>query len=176
MISLEGKQQLKNGVDYSIRYQFLYENDYTKYVDTADLNKRDGVQNQVNAWIGFKIGKMVRNKIMGRFATQKRVQDSLKGVTAKVSDEVRLTIIPRKLSCTLKGEYGKRVDNKYNREIARKRDEITLSQGVEGEIKYSFTSRMSLSIMDRYELNEDTETITDNYKVEIFGLHLTYLF
>jgi hypothetical protein len=57
-----------------------------------------------------------------------------------------------------------------------KRDEITLMNGVEAEIKYSFTSRMSLSIMDRYEKNEDTETITDNYKVEIFGLHLTYLF
>ena len=176
VFSLEGKQQLKNNIDYSVRYQVLYENDFTNYIDTADMDKRDGLQHQVSAWLGVKLGKLLRNKIIGRYATQKRVQDSLNGRTYKVSDEVRLNIIPRKFSCTLKGEYGKRVDNKYNLEIGRKRDEITLIQGGEAELKYSFTSRLSLSIMDRYERNEDTETITDNYSVEIFGLHLTYLF
>jgi hypothetical protein len=176
LVSVEGKQQLRNGIDYCLRYQLLYENDFTKYIDTADLNKRDGLQNQVNAWVGCKVGKALRNKISCRFATQKRAQDSLNGRTYKVADEVRLTMIPRRLTCTMRGEYSKRVDNKFNREIGVKRDEITLMNAIEAEVKYSFTSRMSLSIMDRYEKNEDTETITDNYKVEIFGLHLTYLF
>jgi len=178
LVSIEGKQQLKNGIDYSIRYQYLYENDFTRYIDPADMNKRDGLQNQVNAWVGFKVGKLLRNKIMGRFATQKRTMDSLNGKTYKISDEVRLAIVPRKLSCTIKGEYVKRDDNKSRQDslnVVRWVERMRTS-GVEAEIKYSFTSRMSLSIMDRYELNEDTETITDNYKVEIFGLHLTYLF
>jgi hypothetical protein len=176
LISLEGKQRLAKGIDYSLRYQVLYEDDYTGYVDPEDRNRRDGMQHQINAWLAFRAGKLLRNKITGRFSTQKRVQDSLKGIAYKFSDEVRLTLLPRKLTCNFKGEYSKRVDNKYNSRLNYKRDEITKMKGIEAEVKYTFTPKASLSIMDRYELNEDTETISDNYTVEIFGMHLTYLF
>jgi hypothetical protein len=104
------------------------------------------------------------------------VQDSLKGVAYKVGDEVRLTVLPRKLTCTVKGEYARRVDNKFNTSMSGKRDEITKMKGIEAEAKYSLTSRASLSIMGRYETNEDTETISDNYTATIFGMHFTYLF
>jgi hypothetical protein len=176
LISVEGKQRLRSGIDFSLRYQILYEDDFSAYADTMDKNKRDGLQHQVNAWLSFKAGKFLRNKVTGKFSTQRRVQDSLSGVAYKVGDEVRLTVLPRKLTCNVKGEFGKRVDNKFNSTINRKRDEITKMTGIEGEVKYSFTSRASLSIMGRYETNEDTETISDNYSVDIFGMHFTYLF
>jgi hypothetical protein len=176
LASLEGKQRLRSGIDYSLRYQILYEDDYSDYVDPADMDKRDGLQHQVNAWLGFKVGKYLKNKMTGRFSTQKRVQDSLRGKTYKIGDEVRVNVLPRKLTCTLKGEYGKRVDNKSNSTLLIKRDETTRTMGFEGEAKYSFTAKASLSVMGRYEENEDTETISDNYTVKIFGVHLTYLF
>jgi len=178
LLSVEGKQQLKNGVDYGARYQLLDENDITAYPTITSTVSRDGLQNLVSAWLGFKIGKLLRNKIMARYVTKKRAQDTLNGKTYKISDDVRFTFIPRKLTCDLKAEYGKRVDNKSESEgdTFVKRDEITFTNGIEAEVKYSFNSRMSLSIMGRYEKNEDTETFTDNYTVEIFGLHLTYLF
>ncbi len=176
LASIEGKQRLKNGVDYSVRYQILYENDFTNYADPADMNRRDGLQHQGNAWLAFKVGKLVRNKITCRVAKQKREQDTLRGISYKFGDEVRLTILPRKLTCNLKGEYGKRVDNKHNSRIAIKRDEITLMKGVEGEVKYTITPKASLSITNRYEYNSDTETLSDNYTAEIFGAHFTYLF
>jgi hypothetical protein len=159
-----------------VRYQLLWEDDFSKYVTAADMNKRSGMQHQVSAWMSFKIGKLVRNKISSRVAKQDRVQDSLHGLSYKISDDARFTLIPRKLTVTLKGEYSKRVDNKFNTTIKAKRDEITQMFGAETEVKYSFTSRMSATALGRYEQNYDTETITDNYKIPIFGLHVTYLF
>ena len=176
IFSLEGKQQFANGIDYSLRYQFLWEDDFSKYANPADMNKRSGTQHQVSAWVGFKIGKLLRDKIMVRVAKQDRVEDSLNGLSYKFSDDARFTLIPRKLSLNVKGEYFKRVDNKFNTTIDAKRDEITRMAAIEAEVKYSFTARLSVAALGRYEQNYDTETITDNYKIPIFGLHVTYLF
>jgi hypothetical protein len=176
LASLEGKQRLMSGIDYSVRYQVLYENDFTGYADTADMNRRDGLQHQVYAWLAFKAGKILRNKITGRVSTQKRHQDTLNGVSYKIGDEVRLTLLPRKLTCNIKGEYGKRVDNKHSSRYNIKRNEITKIKDIEAEVKYTITPKASLSIMDRYETNDDTETFSDNYTAEIFGMHFTYLF
>lgn len=176
LFSLEGKQQFTNGMDYSLRYQLLWEDDFSKYVNPVDMNKRSGMQHQVSAWLGFKVGKLLRNKITARVAKQDRVQDSLNGLSYKFSDDARFTLIPRKLSLNVKGEYHKRVDNKFNTQINAKRDEITQMTGVEAEAKYAFTARLSANVLGRYEQNYDTETITDNYKIPIIGLHVTYLF
>jgi hypothetical protein len=35
---------------------------------------------------------------------------------------------------------------------------------------------LSATALGLYEQNYDTETITDNYTIPIFGLHVTYLF
>lgn len=176
VFSLEEKQQFANGIDYCVRYQFLWEDDFSKYVKESDKNKRSGLQHQVSAWLGFKIGKIVRNKVSVRAAKQDRVEDSLNGLSYKFSDDARFTLIPRKLSLNVKGEYFKRVDNKFNTTINTKRDEITQMAGAEAEVKYSFTPRLSATALGRYEQNYDTETITDNYTIPIFGLHVTYLF
>ena len=176
LFSLEGKQQLANGMDYSLRYQLLWEDDFSKYVHPEDMHKRSGMQHQVSAWLGFKVGKLLRNKMTARVAKQDRVQDSLNGLSYKFSDDARFTLIPRKLILNVKAEYHKRVDNKFNTTIDAKRDEITQMMGVEAEAKYSFTSRLSANVLGRYEQNYDTETITDNYKIPIVGLHVTYLF
>jgi hypothetical protein len=176
LFSLQGKQQFASGIDYSLRYQILWEDDFSKYVNPADMHKRSGMQHQVSAWLGFKVGKLLRNKLTARVARIDRVQDSLNGLSYKFSDDARFTLIPRKLSLNVKGEYSRRVDNKVNTTINAKRDEITRMTGVEAEVKYSFTSRMSANALGRYEQNYDTETITDNYKIPIVGLHVTYLF
>jgi hypothetical protein len=176
LFSLQSKQQFASGIDYSLRYQLLWEDDFSKYVNPEDMRKRSGMQHQVSAWLGFKAGKLLRNKLTARVAKIDRVQDSLNGLSYKFSDDARFTLIPRKLSLNVKGEYSKRVDNKFNTTINARRDETTQTTGVEAEVKYSFTSRMSANALGRYEQNYDTETITDNYKIPIVGLHVTYLF
>ena len=176
LFGLEGKQEFANGMNYSLRYQFLWEDDFSKYANPADMNKRSGTQHQVSAWLGFKAGKLLRNKITARVSKTDRVEDSLNGISYKIGDDARFTLIPRNLGLNVKGEYFKRIDNKFNTTIDAKRDEITRMTGVEAEVKYSFTPRLSANVLGRYEQNYDTETITDNYKIPIFGLHVTYLF
>jgi len=183
-IGLELKQQLANDMDYSIKYQLLLETDNTNYINEADKNKRSGVQHQLSARYGFKVGKSVRNRTTIRFISKNEVQDSLKGFAYKIGDELKLSLIPRKLTWSLKGEYS----NKLDKKVVATSDESgatvldhqslrTILTSFETEVKYSLTSKWSLTARGRYENSiDDTPGSRENYVAKIFGFYCTYLF
>jgi hypothetical protein len=177
VVGIEGKQRLKNGIDYSLKYQFLWDNDFTGYIDPEDMNKEDGTQHQVRGRFGFKIKRRVRNKISFKVAMKDEVRNSLKGLSYKVGDDVTVYIIPRKLRCTLRGEFNNRRDSEYDDDGNKRVATVIRFYGVEGEVKYSLTSKLSLSVMARYENSYDESYgSAENYSVTIGGIHVMYLF
>jgi hypothetical protein len=181
---IEIKQQFANDMDYSLKYQLLLESDLTKYIDSADMNKRNSIQHQVSARYGFKIGKGLRNRTTVRLATKNNVLDSLRGVSYKVSDELKLVLVPRKLFLNMKGEYGDKVDKKVmdttsgNSVSANVNQQLrTLFAAFETEVKYTFSAKWSLVTRGRYEKSsDDTPGSRENYLVKIFSFNCTYLF
>jgi len=104
--------------------------------------------------------------------------DDKERIDFKISDNLRVNIIPRKLTLILKGEYRNQVEELDNDSLAGERDEVDLNQkAIQAELKYAITSRLSVIGMGKYEkfFDEDA-TSTENYTVKIGGLHLTYLF
>jgi hypothetical protein len=181
LIGLEARQQFANNMDYSIKYQVLLASDATKYLFAKDMNKRDGIQHQVTGRYGFRLGKNFRNKTTLRLSTKNEVLDSLKGLSYKVSDEMKFSIIPRKLTLNLKGEYSNRLDKKAENTTSIDTlvhlDILTRFSAFETEVKYTLNAKWSLTLNTRFEKALDqTPGSHENYSVWIGGFHTTYLF
>jgi hypothetical protein len=177
-VALEVKQRFENGIDYSARYRFLWENDLSDYPDPAFQNWQDTWNHELSARFGFKFKRVFRNRLNALVRFQKEIEDSLDRFVYKVSDNMRIGIVPRRLTLNLKGELGRRLEHQYD--AARGADPWFYAQyifhGEEGEIRFSFTSKLSLSLMGRYEQAYDEKEEGENYNVIIGGLHVTYLF
>jgi hypothetical protein len=175
-ISLEGKQNFANGVSYSLRYQLLWDNDYGDHPDDQLADVGDRIHNAISGWVSFKIKKMIRNKTTFRVAFKHENRDSLRANQYKISDQVTVQVIPRKLSCSVSGEYSYKSEKEYN-EIEWLSPYLTKYYAAELEVKYSLTSRLTCSAKGRYENSyDDIPGSSENYAVPIAGLHLTYLF
>jgi len=183
-VGIEMKQQFANDMDYSLRYQLLMENDLTHYVDSLEKGKRNGIQHQVTARYGFKLGKMVRNRTTVRITAKNEVLDSLRGFAYKLSDELKLVLVPRKLSWNLKGEYSHKLDKKSidtssaDPTVPRQQQNLrTIFSAFETEVKYSLTAKWSMTLRGRYEKAlDDTPGSRENYSVKIASFYCTYLF
>jgi hypothetical protein len=183
-IGLEAKQQFANDMDYSLKYQLLLESDATKYLIAEDKDKRSGVQHQVSARYGFKIGKVLRNRTTLRVTTKNEALDSLNGLQYKISDDLKLNLIPRKLSVNLKGEYSNRLDKKVidttsSDPAAPKLRQALLTRfyGFETEVKYSLNAKWSFTLKGRYEnAFDETPGSKENYSMKMGSLQMTYLF
>jgi hypothetical protein len=184
MIGIEGKQQFANEMDYSLKYQLLWEKDATKYAREEDKDKRSGMQHQLIARYGFKIGKIFKNRLMVRIAKKDEVLDSLQGFSYKIGDDLRFSLIPRKLVLNLKGEFSNRLD-KRNTEIMTsdttissiRQSLLTRLYNIEAEIKYTFNPKWSFNLMGKYESSLDQQPGSrENYNVKIIGFHVSYIF
>jgi len=175
-VSLEGKQTFQNGMAYSVRYQMLWDNDYSEHPDKLLSNEGDRFHNIVSGWYSFKYKKIIRNKISIRFASKNENRDSLRAYQYKLTDQFSIQLIPRRLSCTVGGEYTLKSEKEYN-DTDWGSPLFTKYYGGDVEVKYSITSRLSCSTMGRYEKSYDELTgSSENYTAVIGGFHLTYLF
>jgi hypothetical protein len=175
-ISLEGKQRFNNGISYSTRYQLLWDNDYSEHPDKRLDDEGDRIHNAWSGWVTVRIKRLLRNKTSFRLAFKHENRDSLRAYQYKISDQLSLQIIPRKLSCTVGGEYMRKSEKEYGTSKWLT-PMLTNYYAGELEVKYSITSRISSSVMGRYEKSYDEITgSSENYTARIFGIHLTYLF
>ncbi len=184
LLGIEAREQFANNIDYSLKYQMLLETDASKYVAAADENRRSGMQHQVTALFGFRIGKVLRNRTTARVTIKNEVLDSLNDASYKIGDELQLSLIPRKLMLNLKGEYSNRFDKRVidttSADLAAPgihQDLLTLFDSFEAELKYVLTDRWSFILRGRYELSLDqTPGSRENYTAKIASFYLTYLF
>jgi len=171
---VEVKQRFENGMDYSVKYYMRRKNDFTEYKDTEIDDKEDSWENAIQARFGVRFKRRIRNKITVKVKYKTEIEDDMKRYDIKVIDNFRLNIIPRKLSLLLKGEYRKQ--NETDADHPGKGLDL-YQQTVEAELKYTITSRLSATIMGKYEdYYDETESSTENYTVRIAGMYLTYLF
>lgn len=174
IVSIETKQNLVNGIDYGIRYQFLFDNDISKHADNDLDDRGDRFQNQLRTWFSFKIKNYLKNKLTVRLATRNENRDSLEAFSYRINNQTNWNIIPRKLSLNLTGEYshGKEEDIYTS-------DNPTIIEFYKAELetKYSISPRLSLSVMGSYEKSYDESSgSAENYDAIITGLYLTCLF
>ncbi len=184
LVGIEGKQRFANDIDYSLRYQLLLEDDATRYVIPSYMNRRSGLQHQISARFGFRLGNILRNRTTLRFTTKNEVLDSLNSGAYKIGDELRLNLIPRKLTLNLKGEFSDKLDKKAIDTTSADTSAplshqslLTRFYSFETEVKYSLSSKWSITGRGRYESALDqTPGSRENYSVIIGSLYLTYLF
>ena len=175
-VSLEGKQTFNNGIAYSLRYQLLWDNDYGEHPDEFLNDEGDRVHNAVSGWFSLKVKRIIRNKTSFRLAMKYENRDSLRAYQYKLSDRLSVQIIPRKLNCTVSGEYSFKSEKEYE-VSAWQLPLLTKYYSGEVEVKYSFTARLTCSVKGRYEKSyDDIPGSSENYSAPLFGLHLTYLF
>ena len=180
--SLDVKQRFEKGVDYSIRYAVTRKNDHTDYPDTADLDRNDQWENGITLRFNAKITKIIVNKATVGLTLRKRgpADDSLLREVRKdlkLSDNIRVTIIPRKLILSLKGDWQLRATEKLNDSGTARITEERDFRNVEGELKYAITSKLSAILSARYEKSSDGAVGSrENYSMKTGGLHFTYLF
>lgn len=184
LVGIECKQQFANDMDYSIRYQLLLEDDATRYVEASYMNRRSGVQHQISARYGFRLGKLLRNRTTLRITAKNEVLDSLNGFSYKIGDELKLTLIPRRLNLNLKGEYSDKLDKKAidttSVDLSAPTEHqslLTRFYSFEAEVKFSLDAKWSFTARGRYESALDqTPGSRENYTVKVAGFYLTYLF
>lgn len=182
-VRIEEKQNLQNIASYSCSYQMLWDNDLSIHANRGNNNLGDRMQHQISGWCSFKARKHLRNKTSFRVTLKHENRDSLRSVAYKVSDQLGLTVIPRKLTVTVVGELSNKNEKDYNIDtmqslnIGWKKPVLTRFYGGELEAKYSFSPRLALLIKGRYEKSYDEiESSRENYSLKTIGLHLTYLF
>ena len=174
-ISLEGKQSFNNGMAYSLRYQMLYDNDYGDHPDVHYNFEGNRFHNIISGWYSYKYKRLIKNKISLRFASKHENRDSLRAWQYKIADQLFMQILPRRLSCTIGGEYTFKSEKDFDSIWSQ--SFLTIYYGGEVELKYSLTSRLSCSAMGRYEKSsDDLIGSSENYTAKIGGFHLTYLF
>lgn len=177
LFGLELKQRLENGIDYSVRYRFLWENELSKHPDSLEDNLNDGFQHQISGRMGLRIQRRLRNKLAFKVTTKAEERDSLRALSYKISDKVEYSIIPRKLSVALDGSYAKTTEEEYDGLQGTRVTTIRSSYAAEISGKYSLTSRLSVTAMGKYEKSYDESLGSpENYNVKVGGLSLTYLF
>ena len=177
LVSIEGKQTLENSIDYSLRYSLLREDDVSAYPDIADKDKGDGWQHQGQVRFAFKLAKVLQNRTTATVTSKQKVLNSFSGLSYKFGDQLKLDILPRKLSCTIKGDYSNKTDEQYDAALSARTITTTTTKAGEVEIKYVLTSKISLILNGRYENSYDESAAsTENYTAIIGGLHGTYLF
>jgi hypothetical protein len=181
--SLEGKQTLHNGISYSASYQVLWDNDISAHADSENNDIGDRFQHQVNSWVTFRLKKMIRNKTALRFTIKDENRDSLTSLAYKLSDQLSITILPRKLTVNFSGELSRKTEHEFSFDTLRSvtigwQDPLLTSfYGGELEAKYSITSRLTLTLRGRYEKSYDEiESSRENYRVKIAGMQMTWLF
>lgn len=174
--SLEGKQSFTNGLSYSVRYQLLFDNDYGAHPNLSLLHEGNRLHNALSSWFAFKVTQMLRNKTTVRIAFKHENRDSLQAWQYKVANQLSVQLIPRKLSCSLSGEYSRKNEFEFG-ETVWLGPVLTDFYLIEFGTRYSFTSHFSSSLMTRYEKSYDEIAGTsENYKAIIAGFHITYLF
>lgn len=175
-LALEGKQSFSNGMAYSVRYQLLWDNDYADHPNTFLDDEGDRFHNVVSGWYSFKYKKLFKNKINFRFATKHENRDSLRAYQWKCSDQLSFQILPRRLSCSVIGEYSYKSEKEFDG-LDWADPRATLFYNAELELRYSLSARLSSSLMGKYEKSRDELTgSTENYRTKIAGFHVTYLF
>ena len=131
------------------------------------------MENTVTGRFGFRVKRLIRNRTTVKVKFRNEDDEDMARVDFKISDNFRYNIIPRKLTLILKGEYRNQNEDDVDHPNGIKLDQKT----IEAEIKYAITSRLSLTLMGKYEdYYDEEESSTENYTVGIGGLHLTYLF
>lgn len=178
-LGLELKQRFKNGINYSVKYRMVRKNSESKCEDNTSIenlykDEDDAWENKVTGRLGFKIKRRIRNKTTVSVKFKSKLEDSSDEMDYKITDNLRINIIPRKLTLTLNGEYRNKVKN-TPLEIPVKL--YVKQKTVKGELKYAVTSKLSSTLMGKYEnyLDENSSS-SENYSVIIGGLHFTYLF
>jgi hypothetical protein len=175
LVSIEGKQSFKNGLNYSLRYQFLIDKDLSDHLITENKGIGDRFQHTWNAMLGLKVKRFLRNKTTFRIATRDEFRDSLRAVSWRCGDQVTVDIIRNRLSLKINGEYGTKNEKKYS-------DGLTIGTetklyNMSADVKYSFTPKLSVNVQSGYEKSYDENAgSTDNYTLYQGGLHFTYLF
>jgi hypothetical protein len=181
--SIEGKQNLQNGLSYSASYQVLWDNDISNHANVENNNIGDRFQHQMNCWLTVRLKKMLRNKTSVRLTFKDENRDSLSSLAYKISDQLGLTILPRKLTLNISGEVSRKTEEEYivdtlSSIVLGWQDPLLTSfYGGELEVKYSLTPRLSFTLKGRYEKSYDEiESSRENYLVKIAGLQMTWLF
>lgn len=181
--SIEGKQNPQDGLSYSASYQVLWDNDFSSHANVENNNIGDRFQHQVNCWLTFRLKKMLRNKTSVRITLKDENRDSLNSRAYKISDQLGLTILPRKLTLNISGELSRKTEKEFivdtlsSMVLGWQAPLLTSFYGGELEVKYSVTQRLSLILKGRYEKSYDEiESSRENYLVKIVGLQMTWLF
>lgn len=171
------KQRPNQIMDYTVTYQLMRKNDFSDYPDITENDKYDSWENSVNSSYTFNVKSLIRNKISFRTKYKTETDENEKKIDIKISDDIRINIIPRKVRLTITGDY-RWVRKKYSDSDAGVRiTEIAKQMTIQPELKYSINSRLSATMMGKYEKGYDeAEGSTENYSVIIGGLHFTYLF
>lgn len=179
MVSLEGKQMFANGMGFSLRYQFMYDNDFSDHPDINRKDIGDRIQNQVNGWFSFKINKLLKSKTTFRITNKYENRDSLRSIAYRFGENLNITVIPRKLTCTLIGDYTNKNDRQYQVDSLSGfwYDTRNHIYGADIETRYSVTAKVSFSLKGRYEISYDEAASSiENYKLYMIGFHTTWLF
>jgi Periplasmic copper-binding protein (NosD) len=175
LVSIEGKQALKNGLHYSIRYQFLIDKDLSDHLVKENNGIGDRFQHTWNAMLGFKVKRFLRNKATFRIATRDENRDSLRAVSWRYGDQITIDIIKSRLSLKLNGEYSSKKEEKTIDGLTGTIK--TKLYNINADVKYSFTPKLSFNVQSGYEKSYDENTgSTDNYSLYQGGLHFTVLF
>lgn len=179
MISIEGKQSFNNNIAFSLRYQFLYDNDISDHPDETREDINDRIHNQISGWFSFKIKRILRSKTTFRVSRKSENRDSLRSMAYRFGENLNVTIIPRKFSCILMGDFTQKNDREYNVDsLPGYWSQIeNHTYGAELETKFSATPKLSFSLKGRYEISYDESASSiENYKLYMIGLHSTWLF
>ena len=126
----------------------------------------------------------MQNRITGTVTTKEKIQNDFSGFSYKIGDNLKIDLLPRRLSLTLRGDYSRKADTEKDVET----DSLgrvtglpgtthTITESFEGELKYTVTARISCDLMGRYESGYDeTVSSNENYDALIGAFHVTYLF
>jgi hypothetical protein len=180
---VEGKQNLSSAFSYSAGYQVLWDNDLSTHVNSEYNDIGDRFQHQVTGMVMFRINRTLRNKTNVRVTLKDENRDSLNSLAYKVSDQLGLTVIPRKLTMNISAEISRKTEEEFWTDTLRSvaigwQDPLlTFFYGGELEVKYSLSPRLTFTAKGRYEKSYDEiESSRENYLVKIAGMHVTYLF
>ncbi|NLE01127.1 MAG: hypothetical protein GX640_14765, partial [Fibrobacter sp.] len=151
---------------------------FSEHLDTASNDIGDRFQNQLSGTVSFRIKRILRNQTTIRLAMKNEKRDSLSGYSYKLTDRATVTLIPRKLSLMIIGDYGNKKETRYSQyDAAWEKPVNTSLYSAEIETKYSITSKIAIAIRGLYEKSYDeTAGSSENYTNKVVGLHLTYLF
>jgi hypothetical protein len=117
------------------------------------------------------------NRIVLNLKYRNENKDSLRSTAYKISDNVRLNVLKRRLTINLKGEYTNRIDGKYDlTRAAPWYNTRYILYAVEGEVKYMITAKLAATLKLTYERSYDENDGGENYAAKIGGLHVNYLF